>query len=259
MREPMLGKIVEVVMDRPLGSAHPKHPSMIYPVNYGYIPGVMGGDGEEQDAYVLGINEPLERFTGRVIGVIHRRDDRETKWVVAPPGLRLHQAQIMEQVLFQEKYFRSWINALYERSCGMIPYRITQRGVEYLLLLQKGSRTWSFPKGHMEPYESERDTAIRELWEETRQTSHLLPGFRETLTYSLGHRRRKTIVLFLGEVRHRSQLQRSEILEGRFVSRETALRLLRHTPYERILDHAEQVIRTAVETEETPGVFRRFD
>ena len=123
----MLGKTVTVTIDRPLGSAHPKYPSTVYPVNYGYVAEYEGGDGQHQDAYVLGVNEPLEEFTGRVIGVIHRRDDVETKWVVAPPGLRLHQAQIMEQVAFQEKHFRGWINALYERSCGMIPYRITER------------------------------------------------------------------------------------------------------------------------------------
>ena len=256
MREPMLGKTVTVTIDRPIGSAHPKYPSTVYPVNYGYVAEYEGGDGQPQDAYVLGVNEPLEEFTGRVIGVIHRRDDVETKWVVAPPGLRLHQAQIMEQVAFQEKHFRGWINALYERSCGMIPYRITERGIEYLLLLQRGSRTWSFPKGHMEPFETERDTAERELWEETRQTSRMLPGFRETLTYSLGHRRRKTIVLFLGEVRYRSQFQRTEILEGRFVSRETALRLLRHTPYERILDRAEEVIHAMTDRYDKGGGYR---
>ena len=253
MREAILGKTVTVTIDRPLGSVHPKYPSSTFPVNCGYVSGHMGSDRQPQDAYVLGVSEPLESFTGRVIAIIHRRDSRETRWVVVPLGLRLHQAQIMEQVMFQERHFRSWINALYERSCGMIPYRITERGIEYLLLLQKGSRTWSFPKGHMEPYETERDTAIRELWEETRQTSRMLPGFRETLTYSLGHRRRKTIVLFLGEVRHRSQLQRTEILEGRFVSRETALRLLRHSPYERILDHAEEVIHAMTDTYDHKG------
>ena len=57
-----LGKIVEVVVDRPLGSTHPKHKNIVYPINYGYIEGLMGGDGEEQDAYILGVDDPVNRF-----------------------------------------------------------------------------------------------------------------------------------------------------------------------------------------------------
>ena len=66
----MIGQYVEVVMDRPLGSIHPKHPDLRYEVNYGYIPGVFAGDGEEQDAYVLGVDVPLQRFCGKVIAII---------------------------------------------------------------------------------------------------------------------------------------------------------------------------------------------
>ena len=51
----MLNKFVTVTVDRPLGSFHPKYPDLYYPVNYGYIKGVMALDGEEQDAYILGI------------------------------------------------------------------------------------------------------------------------------------------------------------------------------------------------------------
>lgn len=242
MREAILGKTVTVIVDRPLGSTHPEYPGLRYPVNYGYVAGVEGGDGEPQDAYVLGIHHPVEQFTGPVIAVIRRWDDLECKWVVAPPRLHLHQGQIMEQVHFQEQFFHSRISALYERSCGLIPYRFSPQGIEYLILLQRGSRTWSFPKGHMECFESEHQTAARELFEETQQTCTPIPGFRETLTYSLGHQRKKTVVLFLGRVDHVPQLQRTEILEARFVSRAEALRLLHHTPYRRILEHAEQTI-----------------
>ena len=67
----MLNKFVTVTVDRPLGSFHPKYPDLYYPVNYGYIKGVMAPDGEEQDAYILGISEPVTEFTGRVIAIIH--------------------------------------------------------------------------------------------------------------------------------------------------------------------------------------------
>jgi len=73
----MLGNIVKVIVDRPLGTYHPIHKDIYYSVNYGYIQGIIAPDGEEQDAYILGVNEPVEEFVGRVIALIHRFDDVE--------------------------------------------------------------------------------------------------------------------------------------------------------------------------------------
>ena len=103
----MLGKTVKVVIDRPLGSCHPQYKDLLYTVNYGYVPGVMAPDGKEQDAYILGVDVPVTEFTGRVIAVIHRADDVETKWVVAPEGLRFTREEIAGAVAFQERYFQS--------------------------------------------------------------------------------------------------------------------------------------------------------
>lgn len=97
------------VIDRPLGTYHPKHPDLYYPVNYGYIPGLMAADGDEQDVYILGVSEPVERFTGEMIAVVHRRDDVEDKWVLAPEGMRFTAEEIMAQVRFQEQYFDSYV------------------------------------------------------------------------------------------------------------------------------------------------------
>lgn len=105
----MIGDIVTVTVDRPLGSVHPKHPDIIYPINYGFIAGIMAPDGEEQDAYLLGISVPVKTFTGKVIAVIHRFDDVEEKWVVAPENLRLSKDEIREAVSFQEQYFQTEI------------------------------------------------------------------------------------------------------------------------------------------------------
>ena len=102
----MFGKIVTVVVDRPLGSYHPDHKDVYYSVNYGYIPNVIAPDGEEQDAYILGVDIPLKEFTGRVIAVIHRANDVESKWVVAPENKTFTKAEIEEAVFFQEKYFK---------------------------------------------------------------------------------------------------------------------------------------------------------
>ena len=101
----MIGNIVKVVVDRPLGTHHPKHNDLIYSVNYGYVSEFFAPDGEEQDAYILGVNEPVTEFVGKVIAIIHRLNDIEDKLVVAPKGKSFTMEEIANLVAFQEKFF----------------------------------------------------------------------------------------------------------------------------------------------------------
>lgn len=105
----MLGQTVKVIVDRALGTFHPNHKEIFYTVNYGYISGIIAPDGEEQDAYILGVNEPVTEFTGKVIAIIHRLDDVEDKWVVAPEDMSFTADEILEKVSFQERFFRTEI------------------------------------------------------------------------------------------------------------------------------------------------------
>ena len=105
----MLGKIVTVKVDRPLGSYHPEYKSLYYPVNYGYIEGIIAPDGEEQDAYILGVDKPVDMFTGKIIAIVRRFDDVEEKWVVCPENMSFSKEEIMDKINFQEKYFQSEI------------------------------------------------------------------------------------------------------------------------------------------------------
>lgn len=100
-----LGKKVHVVMDRPMGSKHPKW-DFIYPLNYGYIPNTISGDGEELDAYVLGVFEPLREFDGKCIAAIHRLDDDDDKLIIAQKGKVYSKEQIDALVEFQERFFK---------------------------------------------------------------------------------------------------------------------------------------------------------
>lgn len=104
-----LGKEVEIKVDRPLGSTHPKHKNIVYQVNYGYIPNVIGGDGEELDIYLLGVNEAVTEYKATVIAVIHRINDNEDKLVAAPKGITFTKEQIIKLTYFQEQYFESEI------------------------------------------------------------------------------------------------------------------------------------------------------
>ncbi len=106
------GKTVTVTVDRPIGAAHPKHPDNIYPLNYGYIQGEIAPDGDDLDAYILGVTEPQSSFTGKVIAIIHRENDIEDKLVVAPEGFVYNQAEVAAAVRFQEQFYKSTIECL---------------------------------------------------------------------------------------------------------------------------------------------------
>lgn len=195
-----LGKTVRIEMDRPIGTEHPKHPGLLYPINYGYIPGVLGGDGEELDVYLLGVDHPVEEYTCRIIGISHRENDEEDKLVAAPEGMIFDQAEIESAIHFQERYYKTRIEAIYQRSCGGVIFRRNGERKEYLLLLQRGSGTWSVPKGHAQYTETEEETALREINEEAGISVCFVPDFREAISYSIGAVKEKKLVLFAAEV-----------------------------------------------------------
>lgn len=107
-----LGKTVTILIDRPIGSVHLKHNDIIYPINYGLIPKVLGGDGEELDVYLLGVDTPVKDYTARIIGIVHRRNDVEDKLVAAPEGMNFSAEEITEAVNFQEQFYDSEIEIL---------------------------------------------------------------------------------------------------------------------------------------------------
>lgn len=103
-----LNKTVTVKIDRPLGSKHPDW-DLIYEVNYGYVPNTISGDGEELDCYVLGVDKPLDSFTGKCIAIIHRTNDNDDKLIIVPDGMNFTDEEIRNLTNFQEKYFKSII------------------------------------------------------------------------------------------------------------------------------------------------------
>lgn len=204
----LLGKAVHVEVDRPVGYLHG---DILYPVNYGYIPGLLAGDGEEQDVYILGVSEPLEHFDGYIIGAVRRKNDVEDKLVAAPKGTVFHQGQIAEMVAFQEQYFDSYILSLFHKSCGVLPYRIVDGRKEFLLVFEQFSQCWSIPKGHMEAGETEVETALRELFEETGLTAQLDTSKSAVIEYPISPVGHKQVVFYLGEVSGTPRTREGEI------------------------------------------------
>lgn len=212
-----LGKEVHVVVDRPVGY---RHGDILYPVNYGYIPGTLAGDGEEQDAYILGVNEPISEFNGQVVAAILRNDDCEDKLVVAPKGTQYHQGQIAQAVSFQEQYFDSRIISCFEKSCGVLPYRVADGQRQFLLVFETYSRCWSLPKGHIEAGETDAQAALRELYEETGLTATLDTSRTASVEYSISDFARKQVVFFLGEVTGVPSAREGEIEKLKWVTAE---------------------------------------
>ena len=210
-----MGKTVHVVVDRPVGCVHK---GMVYPVNYGFMPGVFAGDGEEQDAYILGVSEPVAEFDGQVVAVIRRKNDHEDKLVVAPIGSVYHQGQIAEAVHFQEQYFDITIISCFEKSCGVLPYRIVNGQREFLLVFQTFSKCWSIPKGHMEAGETDVQTALRELYEETGLTAQLDTTRSASVEYAISAFARKKVVFYPGEVEGVPKVREGEIDKYKWVS-----------------------------------------
>lgn len=103
-----LGKKITIKIDRLLGTRHPKH-NFIYLLNYGYVPNTISDDGEELDAYLLGVFDPVKEYYGRVIAIIHRTNDNDDKLVVVPDGVNYTDDQIMALTEFQERFFKSVI------------------------------------------------------------------------------------------------------------------------------------------------------
>ena len=99
-----IGKNINIKIDRKLGSKHPKH-GFIYPVNYGYVPNTISGDGEELDCYLLGVFEPVDEYTGKCIAVIHRINDDDDKLVISPDSREFSNSEIDALTEFQERFF----------------------------------------------------------------------------------------------------------------------------------------------------------
>ena len=103
-----IGEVVDIVIDRPIGSRHPIH-GFFYPINYGYVPGTTAPDGEEIDAYLLGVFRPTKSFKGKCIAVAHRLNDDDDKLIIVPQGKSYTPGQIIALIEFQERFFHTRI------------------------------------------------------------------------------------------------------------------------------------------------------
>ncbi len=199
-----LGKTVLINIDRPIGYVHKKEDySLTYPINYGYIPGVLGGDGEELDVYLLGVNKPITECKCRIIGIAYRRNDVEDKLIAAPEGMVFYQNDIAEAIHFQEQYYDTYIEALFEKSAGAVLYTQVDGEIKYVLIKQENGDV-GFPKGYIEFGETEQQAALREIYEETSIKAEIVGDFREETSYTMPNGKGKLCVYFTAEYQNQT-------------------------------------------------------
>ena len=239
-----LGKTVDIKIDRPIGYVHKKENySLTYPINYGYIPNVFGGDGEELDVYLLGVNEPVTEYTAKIIGIAHRENDVEDKLIAAPTDSVFYQNEIAEAIHFQEQFYKTEIEAIYEKSAGAVLYTVLDGKIKYLLIKSQNGDI-GFPKGHIEQGESEETAALREIYEETSIKAQLVCDFKEMISYTMPNDKNKTVVYFIAEYEIQTPKRNDGFEHNEYILREfdDALKLVTFENTKEILGSANKFI-----------------
>ena len=190
----ILGIKVHVIVDKSVGMRQRIHLGQAYKLYYGYV-GFITDDGGLQDVYILNFNGSEQCFTGTVCAVIERNGCTRDKWVVVPEGTQAYKPEIWYSIQSQEEKYSPKIHCYYEKSCGSVLYTIKD-DIKHYLLIENVSGHIGFPKGHIEFGETEEDTAIREVYEETRIKTTTNPCFRSQYYHRLRSGVIKTDVYF---------------------------------------------------------------
>ncbi|MBQ3136105.1 MAG: NUDIX domain-containing protein [Clostridia bacterium] len=234
----MLGKFVKVRVTSPMYSYN-KRFGFKYKLNYGIMEGHKTKKNTVQFAYIMGINHPVRNFDGRVIAVVRRHGGKGIVWVVAPKSTRFIVNDIKDAISFGEGSVGYNIECLYESSCGAVIYRDDTDGKKFLLIRNKRSAHWGFPKGHIEPGETNEETAVREVLEETGVKIEIIPGFVKNSEYSIQGKIEKSVSIFLAKTNQCDyKLQEEEIEECGWYSFDESLRVLNYENDKNILNDA---------------------
>ena len=236
----MLGRFVKVRVTSPMYSYNNRF-GFKYKLNYGIVEDHKTRKNTVQCAYIMGITHPVRNFDGRVIAIVRRNGGKGIVWVVAPKSTRFIVNDIREAIDFAEGKNGYSIDCLFERSCGAVVFRKENGIFKYLLIRNRRSAHWGFPKGHVEPGETDEETAIREVAEETGLNIKILPGFVKKSDYTIQGKIEKSVSIFLAMTSEtKYTLQVEEIEECGWFEYEKAMSTLNYENDKTILIDAKK-------------------
>lgn len=235
----MLGKIVKVRVTNPYGSVNKRY-GYKYMLNFGIIESGNQQKNFVQFAYIMGIHHPVRNFDGRVIAVIKRANGKGQTYVVAPKSTRFINNDIREAIDFAEAKRNITLECFYESSCGAV---VVNDENKYLLIRNKRSAHWGFPKGHIEAGETKEETAKREVLEETGINIDLVDGFEEVSEYYIQGKIEKVLTVFLARAKNTDYtMQEAEIAEIGWYDFDDAYRILNYENDKRIIKAAKEYL-----------------
>lgn len=238
----MLGKYVRVRVTNPINS-HNSAEGFDYSLNFGVVEGAKQFSTKINGAFIIGINHQVRNFDGRVIASIKKSDKVGIYLVVAPKNSRYIVGQIQNSLSSFLNDSEFSIDCLYECSCGAVVYRIINDEYRFLLIKNKRSAHWGFPKGHVEEKETPQDTATREVLEETGIHIDILPDFTSQSEYTIQGKVEKSVTIFLATTKDtQTIIQKEEIEDYVWLSFEKAMETLRFENDKIILNNAHEYL-----------------
>ena len=233
----MLGKYVRVRVVKPIGSTD-RETGYTYPLNYGTV-----YNTENQGAFIMGIHHPVSNFDGRVIAILSDKKNAKQIWIAAPKSTRFIINDIREYIDLEKDFPNYRIECLYESSCGAVVYRDVKGEIKYLLIKNRRSSHWGFPKGHIEQGETKRETAVREVLEETGIRIKLIDGFECVSKYKIQNKIEKNVTIFVGTTQDtHTSIQTEEIEDYIWLSYDRALSLLKFENDKNIITSAHEFL-----------------
>ena len=238
----MLGRMVKARIDRPAWSLDRKTHKK-FELNCGVVDFYCNGELKQYDAYIIGVKRPMKFFSGRVIAVVKNQTENDIL-VIAPAHRKYIIHDIRSALSFLELSPKADIECLYERSCGAVVYSVMKKEVRFLIIKNNRSLHWGFPKGHVEFGETDKETAIREVREETGIDIEIIKGFSCTSEYKIHGHIEKTVVMFLGVTDNtRTVIQQEEIEDYNWLTFQNAMDMLKFDNDKVILRRAEKYLR----------------
>lgn len=205
--------------------------------------GYVSTDKENKKAYVISEKPVNENFNGIVIAIACF-DDGEEKLIVVEEGQVYYEPEIRTSFQFLRNVNIISMKCLYEKSCGGIIFYNGKQNTKILLVKNANGRYWSFPKGHIEQGETEKETAAREIREETGLDVDIKKDFREVSDYCPFGKIRKHVVFFLAQAfTDDVKIQEEEISEYIWVDFQQARKVCSYDNDLRIIEKAETAIK----------------